>query len=154
MAERQTKIRLQLGKVQTHFTRTLYPQYQKAQEQRWVTLGKSEEAPFPKPSSRWTERKVSNRKRDGNQYPGGDRPLTYTGRLSRNVIGIARDWHVRLITPKKFVVGIKRMPYAGYVDDYLKEKQAKSFMSFSPKTVSRWKLGLITFLKKEFGGRK
>lgn len=147
-------------KIIGFFSRDLYPFYQQKQFERWKSEGESEGSSFsfPEPKPATVKRKMSDKERKPNQYPGGRKKLVHSGTLATSVIGPlegsglsarGKKYHRREITNQKMKV-MTTTPYASHVVDYLKQHGRRSYMEFGRRSQSEFKERIANFLRKEF----
>lgn len=138
-----------------YLNRVVYKQYQKAQKERWETEGESEGPKWKPLSTRpfiaWWEKDMNAyyaaqeggyalyKKYKFASYPGrGQKMLVATNKLVKSVIGPG-DGHRKVVTKNKLLVATT-VPYAKYVDE------ARSFTTWSKKTMNEIKSGLVGYL--------
>lgn len=113
--------------AQAFLDRSIYPTYQRAQEQRWMTENRSEGAQWKAVSDLYNRRKIKDRIRDRERYPGGPRIGLHTGALSRSVIGTDLRNHRKVISGNKITVATT-LAYAGFF------AEVRPFMAFGENT--------------------
>jgi hypothetical protein len=89
------------------FARTMYPLYQKKQGERFATSGRSEQTDKWTMSKEWKEYKIRVK---SEEYPGGDRPGIYTGKLFSGVVGVGnwKELHSKAFSDKRMVISTTR----------------------------------------------
>jgi len=121
------------------FERRIYPMYQQAQKNRWMTENVSE-------GTQWRELNpsyVKYKKTKYAAYPGkGTKKIIATGKLVSVATGESSGLN-KIITPKQFRVAIDlgKVPYAKHV--------ASEFpiMEFGPNTKSKMKKAIAAYIK-------
>jgi hypothetical protein len=146
------------SKLRALLQKEIYPMYQNMQLERWRTEGASEESRFPRNSIGWENYKKEMKQAHPDQYPGGDKSLTFTGKLASSVIGNLGSnmiggsegvkFHRKTITATTLFV-TTTIPYAMKAVDWLEAGGSKNFMTFSKKSTDRMKNRIHDFMKRE-----
>lgn len=120
--------------------RVIYPSYQKAQAQRWITEGSSQGSHWDPIQLSYAERK----KKKYAQFPGsGNALLVGTGALLDAATGRGKG-ALLTITDTSMIYGISHqaIPYAGFVNE------KRDIITFSSETRLDWKRKIIAYLKR------
>jgi hypothetical protein len=130
-----------LSKASAYADRVIWPQYQKAQIERWQTENSSQGETWEPLTPQYKKQK---RKRFA-AYPGaGNALMVATGRLAQGAQGQNPAYFNKLITDKQFVVAVNTgaLPYAKYPG------VKRPFMVFNQETIDFWTKGLTAYLMR------
>lgn len=119
----------------------IWPQYQKAQIERWQTENSSQGDTWRALTPEYKKRK----KKKFATYPGaGNATMVATGRLAEGAQGRNPSYFMKLITDQTFTIAINTgsLPYAVYPG------AVRPYMEFSEETVREWTDGLAKYLMK------
>lgn len=122
--------------IKSYMVRVAYPQYQRAQIERWETENKSEGVQWKPLNERYAEYKLKTFA--GYDY-GGTRMLVATGLLFQSVVGTERKYHRRIVADWGFEVRVT-LPYAPYVN------RVRPFMVFGDRTRGEILRGMRNYL--------
>lgn len=125
---------------------TIYSIYQKAQDERFRSENQSEGRKWKQVRRDYRIRKIREKQRDPNRFPGGDRILIHTGELSRSVVGSDLKFHRKIVSERSITIATT-LEYAGFV------AETRPFMSFGRTTQKKFSDAVKRFVKNKIGGK-